>query len=129
MGLLGEECVHLRGGNFLLVQRAQYQERRARVFERHHRVEVVAERAGADDQRIRQPHAEVRSTEIHHSSFPSRRSPSSPFECPSARMTGTVIPASCWYTAYRRSAAACESLTNALYCAGFARSTLRKRDS
>ncbi len=52
-----EERVHLLAGDFLLVERAQHEQRGAGVFERLDRVEVVAERPGADDQRMGQAHA------------------------------------------------------------------------
>ena len=66
-----EERVHLLAGDFLFVQRAQHQQRGAGIFERPDGVQIVAERSGADDQRMGQAHPEVRGAEIHHFSLES----------------------------------------------------------
>src|ERR1044071_8159742 len=66
-----EEVVHLLAGDFLLVERAQDQEGSAGVFEGSDGVQIVTERAGADDQRMGQTHAEVAGAEIHHFSLES----------------------------------------------------------
>src|SRR5262245_53893275 len=116
------EVVHLLAGDFLFVKRAQDQQRGAVVLEGLRDVDVVAERARADDQRMRQPHPEIGRAQVHHSSL-------SPPPGMAASNAGTLMPASCEYTRYRRSAAFCDSSTNALYCAGLARSTMRNRDS
>ena len=70
-----EEGVHLLAGDFLFVQRAQHQQRGAGVLERLDGVEIVAERSGADDQRMGQAHPEIRGAEVHHFSFGVRRAP------------------------------------------------------
>ena len=64
-----EERVHLLAGDLFFVERAQHQQRGAGVLERPDDVEVVAERPGADDQRMRQAHSEIGGAEIHHFSF------------------------------------------------------------
>ena len=65
------EGVHLLADDFLFVQRAEHQHRRAGVFERLDGVEIIAERSGADDQRMGQVPPEIRGAEIHHFSLAS----------------------------------------------------------
>jgi len=61
--------VELFAGDLFLEQRAQHEHRRAGVLERAHQIEIVAERAGADDERMRQPHPEIGGAEIHYVSM------------------------------------------------------------
>jgi hypothetical protein len=106
-----EEGIDLLTGDLLLVQRSKDEHGGARVLELPHPVEIVAERPGTDDQGWGRGSRD-RSSEVHHSSFPSAAggSASSAF----GSTTGIVIPASCWYIAYRRCASACVSATNIL---------------
>ena len=107
-----QELVHLLAGDFLFVQRAEHQQGGAGVFQRLGDVHFVAERPCADDQRMRQAHPEIGRAEVHYSSFFGSACSLPPGVA--ASKAGTLTPESCEYTEKRRSAAACDSATNAL---------------